>query len=84
MAVEQSQNYKLALDEDEREELLHALEQCTTETHDEKRNADSTQYHDQVAGKESRQRTLLERVRRLARTPQEKAALIKQATPGAG
>jgi uncharacterized protein YbcI len=81
--AEQSENYNLALDEDERQELLHALEQCATETHDEKRHADSAQYHDQAAGEESRLRTLLERVRRLVQNPQEKAVLIKQAIPGA-
>src|SRR5579863_8695116 len=84
MAPEQCQNYNLALDEDEREELLHALGQCATATHDEKHHADSTQYRDQVAGDESCLRTLLERVRQLAQNHQEKAlTLIKQATPGA-
>ena len=67
MAVQQSQtgNFNLTLNEVEREELIHALEQCVTETHDEKCHADSAQYHDQVAGDESRLRTLLQRVRRL-------------------
>jgi uncharacterized protein YbcI len=84
MAAEQCENYNLALDEDEREELLHALEQCATETHDEKRHADSIQYRDHVAGDESRVRTLLERLRRLAQyAPENAPAVIRQAIPGA-
>ncbi len=66
MAARESQNYDLALDEEERQELIHALEQCVTETNDKKRHADSAAYRDQVASEESRLRTLLVRVRRLA------------------
>jgi hypothetical protein len=66
MATQQSRIYNLALDEEEREELLQVLEQCVTETRDEKRHTDSTQYRDRVASEESRLRTLLEKVRRLA------------------
>jgi hypothetical protein len=66
MATQQSRIYNLALDEEEREELLQVLEQCVTETRDEKRHTDSTQYRDRVAGEEARLRTLLEKVRRLA------------------
>jgi hypothetical protein len=66
MATQQSRIYNLALDEEEREELLQVLEQCVTETRDEKRHTDSSQYRDRVAGEESRLRTLLEKVRLLA------------------
>jgi len=66
MATQQSRIHNLALDEEEREELLQVLEQCVTETCDEKRHTDSAQYRDRVAGEESRLRTLLEKVRRLA------------------
>jgi hypothetical protein len=56
----------LALDEEEREELLQVLEQWVTETRDEKRHTDSAQYRDIVASEESHLQTLLEKVRRLA------------------
>jgi hypothetical protein len=65
MVAQQSQSYNLALDEDEREELLQVLEQCVTDTREEKRHTDSTKYRDRIAGEESRLRTLLERLRRL-------------------
>ena len=67
MVTQRSQNYNLALDEEERKELLQVLEQCVTETRDEKRHTASAQYRDRVAGEESRLRTLLEKVRGLAR-----------------
>ena len=66
MATQQSQIYNLALDEDERRELLQVLEQCVTSTRDEKRHTDSAEYRGRVAAEESRLRTLLEKVRRLA------------------
>jgi hypothetical protein len=68
MAAQRSQigNFNLTLDEVERWELRHALEQCVTGTHDERCHADSAQYHDQLAGDELRLRTLLDKVRRLA------------------
>jgi hypothetical protein len=65
MATQQSRIYNLALDEEERMELLQVLEQWVTDTRDEKRHTDSIQYRDMVAGEESRLRTLLEKVRRL-------------------
>jgi uncharacterized protein YbcI len=82
MAGQQSQVYNLALDERERKELVHALEQCVTETHDEKCHADSFEHRAEVASDESRLRTLLERVSRLDQDGQERAAVIQQATPG--
>ena len=66
MTTQQSRIYNLALDEEEREELLQVLEQCVTDTRDEKRHTHSTQYRDRVASEESRLETLLEKVRRLA------------------
>lgn len=66
MATQQSRIYNLALDDEEREELLQILEQCVTETRDEKRHTDSVQYRDRVASEEARLRTLLDKVRRLA------------------
>lgn len=66
MATQQSRIYNLALNEEEREELLRVLEQCVSETRDEKRHTDSAQYRDRVADEESRLRSLLEKVRRLA------------------
>ena len=35
MTIQQSRIYNLALDEDERKELLQVLEECVTETRDE-------------------------------------------------
>lgn len=67
MTTQQSRIYCLALDEEERTELLHVLEQCATETRDEKRHTDSTEYRDEIAGEESHLQTLLEKVRQLAR-----------------
>ena len=66
MITQQSHVYNLALDEEEREELLQVLEQWVTETRDEKRHTDSAQYRDIVASEESHLQTLLEKVRRLA------------------
>lgn len=66
MAIQQSRLYGLTLNEEEREELLQVLEQCVAETRNEKRHTDSAQYRDRVASEESRLRTLLEKVRRLA------------------
>jgi len=66
MTTQQSHVYNLALDEEEREELLQVLEQWVTETRDEKRHTDSAQYRDIVASEESHLQTLLEKVRRLA------------------
>jgi hypothetical protein len=66
MTTQQSRSYNLALDEEDREELLQVLEQCVTDTRDEKRHTDSAQYRDRVASEESRLQTLLEKVRRLA------------------
>ena len=83
MAAQQSQTYNLALDEGERQELSQALEQCVTEARDEKRHTDSSQYRDQVAGEESRLRTLLTKVRGLAQNRQEKAIVAAtRAAPG--
>ena len=65
MTTQQSHVYNLALDEEEREELLQVLEQWVTETRDEKRHTDSAQYRDIVASEESHLQTLLEKVRRL-------------------
>jgi hypothetical protein len=65
MATQQSRIYNLALDEEERKELLQVLEQWVTDTRDEKRHTHSTEYRAMVAGEESRLRTLLEKVRRL-------------------
>jgi hypothetical protein len=65
MTNQQSRIYNLALDEDERKELLQVLEECVTETRDEKRHTDSAQYREMVAGNESRLETVLEKVRRL-------------------
>lgn len=65
MATQQSRIYNLALDEEEREKLLQLLEQRVTETRDEKRHTDSTEYRDMVAREESRLRNLLDKVRRL-------------------
>lgn len=48
MPTQQSQIYNLALNEAERNELLQVLEQCVTETRDEKRHTDSTQYRDKI------------------------------------
>jgi hypothetical protein len=66
VAIQQSRLYGLTLNEEEREELLQVLEQCVAETRNEKRHTDSAQYRDRVASEESRLRTLLEKVRRLA------------------
>ena len=66
MTTQQSHVYNLALDEEEREELLQVLEQWVTETRNEKRHTDSAQYRDIVASEESHLQTLLEKVRRLA------------------
>lgn len=66
MTTQQSRIYNLALDEEDREELLQVLEQCVTDTRDEKRHTDSAQYRDRVASEESRLQILLEKVRRLA------------------
>lgn len=66
MATRQSRVYDLALDEEEREDLLQVLEQRVSETRDEKRHTDSTEYRDIVASEESRLRSLLDKVRRLA------------------
>ena len=66
MTTQQSHVYNLALDEEEREELLQVLEQWVTETRNEKRHTDSAQYRDIVASEESHLHTLLEKVRRLA------------------
>ena len=66
MITQQSRTYNLALDEEERTELLQVLEKWITETGDEKRHTDSAQYRDAVASEESRLQTLLEKVRRLA------------------
>lgn len=65
MATQQSRIYNLALDEEQREELLQVLEQCATETRDEMRHTDSSQYRERISGEESRLQTLLEKVRRL-------------------
>jgi hypothetical protein len=65
MATQQSRIYNLALDEEERKELLQVLDHCVTETRDEKRHTDSPQYRDSIAGEESRLRALLEKVRQL-------------------
>jgi uncharacterized protein YbcI len=81
MAGQQSQIYNLALDENERQGLSQALEQCVTEARDEKRHTDSSQYRDKVAGEESRLRTLLTKVRGLAQNHQDQA--IAAATPAA-
>lgn len=69
----QTGDFNLTLDDDERWELIRALEQCVTETHDEKRHTDSSQYRETIAGQESSLRTLLTKVRGLARNHQEKA-----------
>ena len=66
MATQQSRSYNLTLDEEDREELLQVLEQCVTDTRDEKRHTDSAQYRERVASEESRLQTLLEKVRQLA------------------
>jgi hypothetical protein len=66
MASQQTELYNLALDEQERVELLQVLEQCVAATRDEKRHTDSAQYRGRVAAEESRLRALLEKVRRLA------------------
>ena len=66
MPIQQLQIYNLALNGEEREELIKVLEQCVTDTRDEKRHTDSDQYRDGVAGEESRLDALLEKVRRLA------------------
>ncbi len=66
MTTQQSHVYNLALDEEEREELLQVLEQWVTETRDEKRHTDAAKYRDIVASEESHLQTLLEKVRRLA------------------
>lgn len=66
MDTEHSRPYNLALDEDERAELFQVLEQCVSETRDEKRHTDSAQYRVGVAGVESRLRGLAERVRLLS------------------
>jgi hypothetical protein len=65
MAAQKTRSYNLALDEEERRELLDVLEQWVTEVRDEKRHTHSTEYRAMVAGEESRLRTLLEKVRRL-------------------
>ena len=67
MAIQQSQVYNLALDEEERVELLQVLANCVTETRDEKRHTSSTEYRDRIACEESRLRDLLEKVRLLAK-----------------
>ena len=67
MATQQSQIYHLDLYDEERKELLQVLEQCVTETRDEKRHTASAEYRARVAGEELRLRTLLEKVRWLAR-----------------
>ena len=66
MTTQQLRIYNLALNWEEREELLKVLEQCVTDTRDEKHHTDSAQYRDGVAGEESRLDALLEKVRRLA------------------
>jgi len=66
MTTQQSHTYNLALDEEEREELLQVLEQWVTEARDENRHTDSAQYRRIVASDESHLQTLLEKVRRLA------------------
>jgi hypothetical protein len=55
----------LALDDEEREELLLVLEQCVADTRNEKRHTDSYEYRDRIASEESRLRTLLDKVRLL-------------------
>ena len=67
MTTQQSHVYNLALDEEEREELLQVLEQRVMETRDEQRHTDSAQYRDIVASEELHLQTLLEKVRRLTR-----------------
>ena len=66
MITQQSRTYNLALDEEERTEILQVLEKWVTETSDEKRHTDSAQYRNGIASEESRLQTLLEKVRRLA------------------
>jgi len=66
MATQQSRIYNLALNEEEWKELVQVLEQAVTETREEKRHTDSTQYRGLVAGEESHLRNLMEKVRQLA------------------
>ena len=67
MALQQSQVYNLALDEEERVELVQVLADCVTQTHDEKRHTSSAEYRGRIACEESRLRGLLEKVRLLAK-----------------
>ena len=66
MTTQQSCLYNLALDAQERDELLQVLEQCVADTRDEKHHTDSARYRDEVASEESHLEALLEKVRRLA------------------
>lgn len=65
MSAQQPHIYNLALAEGERKELLLVLEDCITETRNEKRHTHSSQYRDGVAQEESRLKNLLAKVRQL-------------------
>lgn len=67
MSAQQTAEYTLALNEEERGELLRLLEETLVETHAERRRTESPGYQAQVNYEESLLRALTDKVRRLGR-----------------
>ena len=65
MTAEQPAEYTLALNEEERVELLRLLEESLVDTHVEKRRTEAPGYRDLIIHQEALIRALTEKVRRL-------------------
>lgn len=59
--------FTLLINEEERAELLHLLEESLVETHAERRRTEAPSYQAQVVHQEALIRSLVEKVRRLGR-----------------
>jgi hypothetical protein len=67
MSVQSSATYTLAINDEERQELLRILEQYLIDTHAERRRTEGPAYHEQIVHEENLVKALTEKVRLLGR-----------------